>query len=480
MSPVLPSLPFHRPLRILRAAAALVAALILLPAPVARADMQELMDEQFTALTNFTGPDAFGTQRRGVLAGGGIYGRVPIMNERLVSFVPPSFEAGCGGIDFFAGSFSFISADQFVALMKSVAANAAGYAFQVAMSSMCETCMAAIETLQKKIQELNQYFGNSCQLAQGIVNDTASAMGFQRVGSASVINTATGLADVFGSWSTGTDGQSPEVKAAEGAPDDYATRVQGNLVWRELQKHGVGDWFLGGDNDLLEVAMNITGTVVVGELAESDDGGQAPEMARIVPNPELFRVLVEGGEVTIRGCGDGYDADECLQLVDKTVTVAGYQQRIRDLLLGDGVDQGLIQLAVANQGAVSAAQESLLAVMPGSVGGLVWRTAQVSYAAAYTFGEQAAPVMAVELAAEVCRKLLYATSSAVGLVDHAYSKEVLELLRDANQGLQGSVAELQARYGSLSGLVGQYIELLSVVNPNGTPALEAQDMDRGA
>lgn len=466
-----------RPACRLLPAALLLGAALLLPVPAARADMQELMDEQFTALTNFTGPAAFGTQRRGVLAGGGIYGRVPIMNERLVSLVPPSFEAGCGGIDFFAGSFSFVNADQFVALMKATAANAAGYAFQVAMSSMCETCMAAIETLQKKIQELNQYFGSSCQLAQGIVNDTASAMGFQRVGTASVINTATGIADVFGSWTSGTDGENPEVKAAEGAPEEYAAKVQGNLVWRELQKHGVADWFLGGDNALLEVAMNITGTVVVGELTESGDGGQAPELARLVPNPELFRILVEGGEATIRGCGDGYDADECLQLVDKTVTVTGYQQRIRDLLLGDGVDQGLIQLAVANQGAVSEAQESLLAVMPGSVGGLVWRTAQLSYAAAYTFAEQAAPAMAVELAAEVCRKLLFATSSAVGLADHAYSKEVLSLMRDANQGLQGSVAELQARYGSLSGLVGQYIELLSVVNPSGAPGMEAQDMD---
>ena len=118
-------------------------------------------------------------------------------------------------VDFFAGSFSFINADQFVALMKATAANAAGYAFQLAMSAMCETCMAAIETLQKKVQELNQYFGNSCQLAQGIVNDTAAAMGFQRGSSASLINTAGGVADVFGSW-TSSDGENPEVKAANG------------------------------------------------------------------------------------------------------------------------------------------------------------------------------------------------------------------------------------------------------------------------
>ena len=333
--------------RALRTAVLCLAVLSLLPVPAVRADLQEMMDEQFTALTNYTGPASFQTTRRAALTGGGVYTRVPIMTERLLSLVPPSLDAGCSGIDFFAGSFSFINADQFIALMKATAANAAGYAFQLAMSAMCETCMAAIETLQKKVQELNQYFGNSCQLAQGIVNDTAAAMGFQRGSSASLINTASGVADVFGSW-TSADGENPEVKAAGADPDAYAAKVQGNLVWRALQRHGVANWFLGGDNALLEVAMNITGTVIIGELQASPDGGQAPELIRIVPNPDLFRVLVEGGEATIRGCGNGYDADECTELVDKTVAVTGYQPRLRQLLLGDGVEPGLIQRIIAN------------------------------------------------------------------------------------------------------------------------------------
>ena len=463
----------------LRTAVVVIAVTALLPLPAAHADLQELMDEQFTALTNYTGPATFQTAERGVLAGGGVYSRVPIMTERLASLVPPSFEAGCGGIDFFAGSFSFINADQFVALMKATAANAAGYAFQLAMSSMCETCMAAIETLQKKVQELNQYFGNSCQLAQGIVNDTAAAMGFQRGSSASLINTASGVADVFGSW-TNSDGENPEVKAANADPDAYAARVQGNLVWRELQRHGVANWFLGGDNALLEVAMNITGTVIVGELKESPDGGQAPELIRIVPNPDLFRVLVEGGEVTIRGCGNGYDADECTELVDKTVEVTGYQPRLRQLLLGDGVDPGLIQRVIDNDNGVTTEQESLLAVLPGSVGGLVFRTAQFSYPAGYTFGEQVAPVLAVELAAEVCRKLLFATAATAGLMHHPYAKEVLTLVRDASQGLQTSVAEMQARYGSVADLVSQYAELLTVASPFAPPVPRMERTGEGS
>ena len=463
--------------RPLRAAAMLLVTVGLLPVPAARADLQQLMDEQFTALTNYTGPASFQTTRRAALTGGSVYTRVPIMSERLLSLVPPSLDAGCSGIDFFAGSFSFINADQFVALMKATAANAAGYAFQLAMSSMCETCMAAIETLQKKVQELNQYFGNSCQLAQGIVNDTAAAMGFQRGSSASLINTASGVADVFGSW-TNSDGENPEVKAANADPDAYAAKIQGNLVWRELQRHGVSNWFLGGDNALLEVAMNITGTLVVGELQDSPDGGQAPELIRIVPNPDLFRILVEGGEVTIRGCANGYDADECTELVDKTVEVTGYQPRLRQLLLGDGVDPGLIQRVIDNDNGVTTEQESLLAVLPGSTGSLIFRLAQVSQAAAFTFGQEAAPIMAVELAAEACRKLLQATNVTVSTSDHPYAREVSGLVRDAYLGLNTSVAQAQREHGSMNQLLRQYIDLLNVLNPTAAPGWVAEGLGR--
>jgi len=93
-----------------------------------------------------------------------------------VSFVPPSFSAGCGGIDLFGGSFSFINMNQFVDLMRAVASNAAGYAFQLAINAMCPDCGNVMSDLQKEVQQLNQMFSNSCQLAQGLVNDAASVL----------------------------------------------------------------------------------------------------------------------------------------------------------------------------------------------------------------------------------------------------------------------------------------------------------------
>ena len=153
------------------------------------------MTNLFDTMLNHTAPTAHLGQRRGVVTGGSINARNRIMNESLWHFVPPSFDAGCGGIDLFAGSFSFISAEQFQQLLRAIAANAAGYAFEVALGAMCKECLETMETLQKKIQALNQGFANSCQLAKGLVNDVADAFDVKHKDNTSLLGMVKGLGD---------------------------------------------------------------------------------------------------------------------------------------------------------------------------------------------------------------------------------------------------------------------------------------------
>ena len=77
-------------------------------------------DQLFNTMVNATAPTAHMGQRRGVFDGGSLQARNRIVSESLMHVTPPSFEAGCGGIDLYAGSFSFINADQFQALMRAV------------------------------------------------------------------------------------------------------------------------------------------------------------------------------------------------------------------------------------------------------------------------------------------------------------------------------------------------------------------------
>jgi hypothetical protein len=81
----------------------------------------------------------------------------------LVGFSAPSVKAGCGGIDFYAGSFSLISGDEVVQMARGIAQGAAPYFFNLAISSICAGCGAAMQDLSNRLNELNQFAKASCQ-----------------------------------------------------------------------------------------------------------------------------------------------------------------------------------------------------------------------------------------------------------------------------------------------------------------------------
>ena len=215
--------------------------LALLPTK-AHADLQQEMDAMFGTMTNATSPTAHLGQRRGVISAGSVVSHNRVMSANMVSFVPPSFSAGCGGIDLFGGSFSFINMNQFVDLMRAVASNAAGYAFQLAINAMCPDCGNVMSDLQKKVRQLNQMFSNSCQLAQGLVNDAASVLPdkVQSDMKMSTISFSKGVTDVFGALTNTSAQGDPVQQVKANAPADMQQAIQGNLVWRAINKNNAG------------------------------------------------------------------------------------------------------------------------------------------------------------------------------------------------------------------------------------------------
>lgn len=447
--------PLPRGARALAFAAIL--GLALPPAP-ASADMRAQMQGMFDTMVNATPPGLYGTQRRGEISGGSIATRSRIVNPNLVAFNPPNFRAGCGGIDFFAGSFSFINADQFVALMRAVAANAAGYAFNLALDQMCPQCMRTIETLQRKIQELNQHFGNSCQLAQGLVNDTLTAMTGRTYGEASTIATARGIGDIFQSW-TATTGQSPTQAVAGAAPDAMAERITGNLVWRALKRSSVANWFVtGGDDEVLSVMMNISGTVIV----EYDAAGDDVAVTTIAGNPDLIESWIEGFAVRYYSCV-GQPENGCLAPSMATGNWGGdgFARAIFERLTETG---GLIDDI---QGGTDPSPErrSLVASLPGATGTMFVRLASISDQAATTFAREAAYQMAIEMTSALLRELYGAVQRATDSLDDAYSAQVKELLRASSAANEAELSRLQRQYGSVGELLALYAGYLDVIQP---------------
>ena len=82
----------------------------------AKADLNSSLNDMFTrwgGRVNVTTPGAYEAQTRGFLVGGSISARVPRDTLQPFAIKSPYIKAGCGGIDIFGGSFSFINADSF-------------------------------------------------------------------------------------------------------------------------------------------------------------------------------------------------------------------------------------------------------------------------------------------------------------------------------------------------------------------------------
>ncbi len=468
----------------MRAAPLLVSSLfttlvLSVPVPV-QADLADELDSMFNSLVNVTDPTAHLGQRRGVLAGGSVVARNRLMNANLVNVVPPSFEAGCGGIDLFAGSFSFISRDQLTQLFRSIASNAATYAFKLALDSMCQNCGQVMDSLQKKIQALNSLFANSCQLGQGVVNDVVDAFDTQHKIKHSEASLVRGLGDVFESWSSVT-GEDPIAQVQRADPDYARTVLQGNLVWRALKTEGVASWFGSGDDALLEALMSVTGSVIVGPLEASPDGQGSNN--RITPLPailtlrDLLHGTTDSSEVRVYRCAPSRDADGCLAPTIQTLSLEGMISRVRALLIGDATSPGLIAKFRLGTDDFSADERAFMQQAPNGLGGAVANLARTDEGTAVLFAEQAAPVIALELVQLMLHDMARAVSVSTTMTDNAYARLLREQIAEARSELRTEVEVVSTQYGSAHEQLAYYTDLLR--SAKATPYLSVEQARGG-
>lgn len=118
---------------------------------------------------NVSMPAAWQGQSAGYLTGGNLFMRMPVRNIQLVSVTLPDIKAGCGGIDAYLGSFSFINSDQLKVMGKQILSNAAGYAFDLGLETVCPQCKAVKDYLQRMATDINNMNISTCQAAQSIV-----------------------------------------------------------------------------------------------------------------------------------------------------------------------------------------------------------------------------------------------------------------------------------------------------------------------
>lgn len=422
--------------------------------------LNTVLNNAFDSMANVTQPGVFETQRRGVLSGGSAMVRNKVVNTELLSLVPPSWKGGCGGIDLFMGSFSFINGEQFVQLLRAVAANAAGYAFQVALDNVCGDCMKWINNLQKGMQALNQFAGNSCQLAQGIVNDTADAIGWTKHNSVSLKSSLEGFTEDWSSAWTQSDGKSSETAIKQNNPTLYNKLVTGNVIWRALNYNRGYDWVNGGDEELLEAMMSMTGTVVVGDQVDDDNGEKTNPQRTFPPILDLTNFVHGGNNVEIYRCDDR-DEDKCLNPVKQTTNIEGLAIKITNVLLGANNSAGVVDKFANPIGAQFTAEEqNIMSWMPEAVGAAIRNLSAQSESAGRMFANKAAAIVAVEIGYDIANQMIKASELSLNNQKDFDRKAVEALFNKARQSLYEDYEQLTKRNGTVSDLLA-YAERIS-------------------
>jgi conjugative transfer pilus assembly protein TraH len=288
-------------------------AAIFVATPVHAASMRDIFDS-INAYGNTSAPGAFQGQTMNLYTGGSLFLRMPRKTYNLASVSAPSWSAGCGGIDLFAGAFSFINKEQFVALLRNIGSNALGYAFKLAIQNLCPTCDNVMQALEQTARAMNNLNVNSCEMAEGLVN--AALPDTVRKSEANLAKTTGAFTnqftDALDSWAkvfgSQTQARSTITQAVAAAPEIKNKDPQGNVAWRALTS------LSGLDNATRELYMSLIGTVIFKDDAEP----------RYIPGREITLEILVGKpdednvSIPVWRCTDGHNVDQCLNVAEST------------------------------------------------------------------------------------------------------------------------------------------------------------------
>lgn len=453
-----------------------IAASLSLATLTASANIQSQMDSMFDSMSSTTEPGAYETATRGVIAGGSMRIRNKIATTPVVSFRPPSLQAGCGGIDMFAGSFSFINAQQFVQTLRSVASNAvgvaSGYAFKLALNAMGPTVHNVIQNLQEVMQKMNELMSNSCQLATGLVTDTFSAFGANLDNKDKQKSAVAGLADNFESmFSTGFSGNKSAGEKVAAAGKDESCIDKGNVIWCQMQKRNTQSTFLYGSRQTDELIMSMTGSVIVGDYEDAADGkGKSRKIDNLDPISDVdLKYLIEGkkGEkVKIYDCKS--DTETCIQPEEQEIEFDGLAAKIEKAFKGglNGSSVGIIRKWSTNTGPFTSEEIGIISAMQAtSFSAMIQKLSQRSEQVAGAFVSSHSKLIAREATYSMAKSYLDAARSALA------GSEMSEALREKpndfmnkaydrlNQQYQVSMTE----YGSDAGMFADYAKKMEVM-----------------
>jgi conjugative transfer pilus assembly protein TraH len=298
---------------------------------------------------NVSKPYAYDGQRAGYATLGSLYVRTRPRTTQLANIQLPSVNAGCGGIDIFGGAFSFLNAEELIALMEAIMQNATGFAFELALESMSPTVQEVVAKLRALAQQVNSTNIDSCETAQLLVGsvwpryEAASSHICRTIGSYEG-----GFADMVAARH-GCSAQPSQYGVLQSASPEMKEQVEldKNFAWEAIKKNA----FLSSDEALAYFFQTLTGTIIITAPANDDEGPRRRVLEPRALTPQAVRMLVEGGTMQMYRCDED---DLCLDpaLTDVTLSAdAALYRRTETVIsaMSDAIsnDTALADAAVA-------------------------------------------------------------------------------------------------------------------------------------
>lgn len=409
------------------------------------------LDNMFGSMSNVTAPGDYQSVTRDGYTGGGFVLRNKLRTLTPVTISLPTAAGGCGGIDLFGGSFSFINAEQFVQMLRNIASNAAGLAFQLALNAMDAVLDNAISKMQAILQQMNDLTANSCQLAKGLLVDTAAAFGDGAKAAVSSQLSTTGLSDQFGAmWGNFAGGKAPEIQKQQAGKrkpcNDY-----GNIMWCLLQNGDFNDQFTGSEDEQKELIMSMTGTIIVGsEVGTAEDGSAKQSVVNLAPlaTGNVLDSFINGDDSFDFWSCSGQTAT-CENPKKQTKALKGIAANITLFFIDngylsaakDGINPGDARLRQANYYNVTGASSKATQI------------ARHDLSASYSYVRELSPIIAYSAAYNYLSDMLTAAATGARFMQQndksasIYYKDAAELIEKARQNLYVSYSAMIARYG---------------------------------
>ena len=456
--------------------------------PAFSADIGKKMESMFNALSNTTAPGVFETETRGVVTAGGLVIRNQIDSVSLAHVSFPGIDAGCGGIDFFGGSFSFINADQLVEFLKNVASNAIGYAFKMALDKVCPSCLQIVNDMQNLANAMNNLNYNSCQLAQGLLTDTKGTLDAQAKKVTDLWSATTGLAsDIAGAFNS-TDGESGSTKAKNDETNTVRDLVDINFAFSAAKKAGAQAMFSDGDSDksTLEFLMSMTGTVVQRLPAKTDSDKAMPTL-QTYPSRISFVDFVEGnatkdseGNYVVTRKVGAYQCDDADKCLNPTKAESGAYKGLKHILIEKlttpGASTNLAHAFRTQTDVASDAQKNVISFL-GGINFYIQNLSKISETTATKFIVDMAPIIAGQVAYENGYRIFQEIQdSFMALPKDVDYTEAQKVLAESSRKFSEGYADYTRMNGGMPQLIDYYKSLMSLAES--TPPLETSNTEK--